>query len=409
MGFDWIYLNPWHYPGFSGSLYAPKEFDRLNPLFLPPGEPERSLRPLAQFLREAAELGARVMMDLVVNHTSKDCPLAEKHPTWYRRTGDGELVSPSVVDPGDPGRVTVWGDLAEIDNAGTPDREGLWGFWAGLVRESLQLGFSGFRCDAAYMVPAELWRYLIEGARALRPDVLFFAETLGAPEEDVLALHDAGFDYFFNSSKWWNYTDDWALEQHARFGAIAPSISFPETHDTTRLAADTGGNEALQRQRYAFAAVFSAGVMMPIGYEYGFEKKLDVVRTMPSDWERQRFDLTDFIARVNELKQWLPVLHGEGHLQPVLPLDLPVLLLRRDAGSGKGEAWVVLNKDAYGTQEVDLAPILPELRSLSLLRVCRDGSEPGAVPDRLRLDPGEITLIVPTDDLRRVSAGVGPG
>ena len=25
MGFNWLYLNPWHYPGFSGSLYAPKE------------------------------------------------------------------------------------------------------------------------------------------------------------------------------------------------------------------------------------------------------------------------------------------------------------------------------------------------------------------------------------------------
>ena len=26
MGFDWIYVNPFHYPGFSGSLYAVKDF-----------------------------------------------------------------------------------------------------------------------------------------------------------------------------------------------------------------------------------------------------------------------------------------------------------------------------------------------------------------------------------------------
>ena len=33
MGFDWIFLNPIHYPGFSGSLYAVKDYFALNPLF----------------------------------------------------------------------------------------------------------------------------------------------------------------------------------------------------------------------------------------------------------------------------------------------------------------------------------------------------------------------------------------
>ena len=69
---------------------------------------------------------------------------------------------------------------------------------------------------------------------------------------------------------------------------VAPSISFPESHDTARLAAETGGDEAVQRQRYAFAAAFSAGVMMPIGYEFGFRRQVNVVETMPSDWERAR-------------------------------------------------------------------------------------------------------------------------
>ncbi len=42
MGFNWLYLNPWHYPGFSGSLYAVKEYGRLNPLFLPPAPTRRT-------------------------------------------------------------------------------------------------------------------------------------------------------------------------------------------------------------------------------------------------------------------------------------------------------------------------------------------------------------------------------
>ena len=33
MKFNAVYLNPFHYPGFSGSLYAVKDYYRLNPRF----------------------------------------------------------------------------------------------------------------------------------------------------------------------------------------------------------------------------------------------------------------------------------------------------------------------------------------------------------------------------------------
>ena len=32
MGFNCVFVNPFHEPGFSGSLYAVKDFRRLNPL-----------------------------------------------------------------------------------------------------------------------------------------------------------------------------------------------------------------------------------------------------------------------------------------------------------------------------------------------------------------------------------------
>ena len=43
MGFDWLYVNPFHYPGFSGSLYAVKDFYRLHPLLADGGDPQRLL------------------------------------------------------------------------------------------------------------------------------------------------------------------------------------------------------------------------------------------------------------------------------------------------------------------------------------------------------------------------------
>jgi starch synthase (maltosyl-transferring) len=394
MGFDWLYLNPWHYPGFSGSLYAVRDFHRLNPAFVPAGADPCSLKPLRDALERIAATGMRPMMDLVVNHTSKDSPLVDEHPGWFPRDGHGQPRSPFVVDPDDPSKVTVWGDLAEVDNLTEHDREGLWRHWAGVVREAIDLGFTGFRCDAAYRVPASLWRFLIGEARSLAPDAVFFAETLGAPVEQVLALREAGFDFFFNSSKWWDFSRPWALEQHAAFGTVAPSISFPETHDTERLAHETGGSEAVQRQRYAFAAAFSAGLMMPVGYEFGFRRRVDVVRTVPTDWERPRMDLRPFITRVHRLKLEHPVLQGEGRLTAEGGLDAGTLVLRRETPAGTG--WVLVNK---AWEERRTAEIPAAGTGLRLVRVCRDDAPAGGEPagPRVDLDAAEVAYVLPAE------------
>ena len=400
MEFDWLYLNPWHYPGFSGSLYAVKEFRRLNPMFLPAGADPMSLDPLREALGRIGEMGMKPVMDLVVNHTSKDSPLVQAHPGWYEWE-NGEVRSPFAVDPDDTSKRTVWGDLAEIDNLTHEGRDELWRYWADLVRESIGLGFRGFRCDAAYKVPAELWSFLVAEAKAADPEVVFFAETLGAPVEDVRALKTAGFDYFFNSSKYWDFNQPWALQQHEEFGRIAPSISFPESHDTPRLAEETGGSEAVQRQRYAFAAAFSAGLMMPVGYEFGFRRQVDVVKTMPTDWERRAWDLRPFITRVNRLKRAHPVLQGEGRLRPV---DMwgDTLTLERTADDGSARGWIVVNKIRAQRRETTFAGFRGDGAGWRLHRVCRDDAPEGGepVPQSLVLDPAEVVYVLPAEGAR---------
>jgi starch synthase (maltosyl-transferring) len=400
MGFGWLYLNPWHYPGFSGSLYAVKEFRRINPLFLPPGADPESLEPLREALARIAETGMRPVMDLVVNHTSKDSPLIQQHPGWYQWE-NGEVASPYAVDPDDPSKRTVWGDLAEIDNRTNDGRDELWRYWADLVRESIRLGFRGFRCDAAYKVPAELWSFLIAQAKEEDPEVVFFAETLGAPVEEVRKLRTAGFDYFFNSSKYWNFSEMWALAQHEEFGRIAPSIAFPESHDTARLAEESGGREQVQRQRYAFAAAFSAGVMMPVGYEFGFRKQVNVVRTMPTEWERRTWDLRPFITRVNALKGANAVLQGEGHLRPV-GMYGDTISLQRTTDDGGLRGWIVVNKVWDQPREVELAGFRGDGSGFRLHRVCRDDAPEGGepVPQSLTLDPAEVVYVLPVEGAR---------
>ncbi len=119
LGFDWVYVNPFHETGYSGSLYAVKDYYRLNPLFR--GEDGgRDDDLIRSFAETARAHGIGVMMDLVVNHTARDAALTTERPNWYRRDAAGEIESPSANDPADPSSVTVWTDLAEIDYADRP-------------------------------------------------------------------------------------------------------------------------------------------------------------------------------------------------------------------------------------------------------------------------------------------------
>ena len=392
MGFNWVMLNPFHPPGFSGSIYAIKDFFAVDPLLVPDGTDP--LAALAQCIDAMHQAGLKVMFDLVVNHTAKDSPLVKQHPKWFRRNQRGFVVSPYAVDPANPDHVTVWRDLAEVDNMHSPEREALWAYWTRLVESYVTLGCDGFRCDAAYKVPAELWSHLISAARKARPDTFFSAETLGCRGDEIHALSQAGFDYLYNSSKWWHFDQSWCLDQHEEFGRIGPSIAFPESHDTKRLFHETKGNIGVQKQRYAFAAAFSAGVMMPIGYEYCFRRKLHVVRTRPEHWEQTGEDLSPFIERVNRVKAKHPLFAVEGHWSVVTDLDSPTTILskqQRDQAIA-----LVINKDWHSAQHADLGAARAHLPGdLQLLRVCEGHAvDPEAVPDAITLAPGEVVYLL---------------
>lgn len=392
MGFDWIFLNPFHAPGASGSLYAVADYYRLHPAL--DGEGEEGDRRLARFIAAAADHGISVMMDLVVNHTAKDSGLVAEHPGWYARDHAGEVRSPFAVDPDNPGLVTVWHDLAELDYSDRPERAEMLGYWNGVIGHYLRLGIRGFRCDAAYKVPGMVWAELIGTARGADPAVSFFAETLGAALHEVDQLRPAGFDYFFNSSKWWDFRAGWLLDQYEQFRHLAPSIAFPESHDTPRLAAESGGSERESRFRYLFAACFASGVMMPIGYELGFRRPLHVVQTRPSDWEEPAFDITGFIAAVNQMKAEIPVLNEEGPQERFTAPEEPVVGLLRQARQGPQRTAMLINPDPHDVQSFD-----PHRLANAM------GTDPGGLReitplgedlslDPVRLDPRSLRLFV---------------
>ncbi|WP_241503703.1 maltotransferase domain-containing protein [Ferruginivarius sediminum] len=341
MGFDWILLNPVFYPGFSGSIYATKDHERLHPIVAGDRPDRDPAEALAGFCREAKAHGLKVMLDLVADSVARDSVLAGAHPDWFVREPDGALRPPRQGDPLDPRGGPAWGDLAEIDYGHERQRAEQIRFWADFVATYLEAGISGFRCQAAHRVPVAVWKEIIAHGKGGLPDAVFAADTLGAAIEDALTLEGAGFDYVFNSLAWWNFRDRWLLEEHARLRGIAPTIGFPESHATGRLAqrypeAEAQEREKRYRQHYLLAAAFSSGVMVPMGFEYGFAEPLDAVAARPGDWTWQAgnppFDLTAFIADINATKRANGVLNVEGPVYRVTDPDSPLVALVRHGG-----------------------------------------------------------------------------
>jgi len=357
MGFNWIFVNPIQLPGQSGSIYSIKDYFSLNPLLFDKKSSKSANDQIKETIRTAEKLGFRMMIDLVINHCSIDSMLIKDNPSWFQWEEKGKVAHPYANEDG---KKVVWGDLARFDHKHTCDKEDLYSFFFKIVKYLIDLGFHGFRCDAAYQLPGSLWERLIMDTKKINPDILFFAETLGCTPDQTRKAAQAGFDYIFNSSKWWDFTDPWLLEQFNLTRETAPSVSFPESHDTQRLFDELNGNIDGMKQRYLLSALFSAGTMMPVGFEFGFRKRLHVVKTRSKDWEKPGVDLTSFISQVNGIKERYTIFQEEALTEVLYTDNSNILLMWKASTQTKEEALLILNKDIYNHQHFET----PRLSSL---------------------------------------------
>ncbi len=349
MNFDWVYVNPLTYPGFSGSDYSVKDYYLYHPLYVtgeydfedPESQRDRGNRLLQKVCEEADKRGLKIMMDLVINHTAIDCPLVKEKPEWYIKDSKGNIKHPGAYHKG---KWVTWSDLAEIDNEDSPDRKELWDYWLQVVLHYCKLGLRGFRCDAAYHVPKELWQYLIENVKREYPDVVFLGETLGCSVEELQEVARSGFDYIMNSLKWWDFEENWFLRDYNRWAWEFQSLTFPENHDTERYAAEVNGNSALAISKYAFEAYFCSSIAITVGFEYGFTRKIDVVKTNPSWWEEKRYNLSYEIARINEIKCKYKILQEDNIIEKYDLKNENLFAFSKESRDGSEKVFLIINK-----------------------------------------------------------------
>ena len=177
LGADILWLmpiNPISEEGRKGSLgsyYSVADYKGVNPQFGTPTD-------LHNLISNAHQLGLKVIIDWVANHTGCDNKWTTEHPDWYVHNEDGTFYSPYD-----------WTDTYKLDYQNAQMRRGMidaMKFWVD------SFNIDGFRCDVAYEVPNDFWVEARQSLDSIRP--LFMLA-----ESEVPSLqHTGAFDMCYN-------------------------------------------------------------------------------------------------------------------------------------------------------------------------------------------------------------------
>jgi starch synthase (maltosyl-transferring) len=167
-----------------------------------------------------------------------------------------------------------------------------------------------------------------------------------------------------------------------------------------RLCEELNGNTEGLKQRYLFAALFSAGVMMPMGFEFGFRRRLHVVKTRPEDWEETGIDLTGFISEVNRIKTE-HIIFQEDPPAEILHYGNPnVLLMWKASARTQEECLILLNKDIYHGQHFSAESLQKFLQAGAPLKDISPEGQMEFIPAPFVYDlrPGQGIVLITSRD-----------
>lgn len=406
----------------TGSYYGIRDHFRVDPEFST-GDDDLDKRHIRHFCAEAKKKGVRSYADLVFNHVARDHAAVieeeKKLQDILRRAGGtarplrgnkDKVIGLAYMQGGearvchfkfrrnDDFSLTIggppedpWSDVAQVNYSSPEGRrffvdgdKGHKGYFKQVIDWYMDLGFTGFRCDAAWKIPPESWQELISYAHDKSGgDVIFMAETFSLNGQKVDRMAEAkikgkgrvAFDLGMSSLYWWDYHEDWLpkgeapkLNAMSRFGG-AGSPDNCDTEDTLAggmrktfnqgAAADAIIADVCVRD-YIVSTFACNSHFMQMGFEYGNEKQNRVFRGMvtPKDWKdltekrkgKSPLDLTARIRAANALKEQLGVDNCRAEIRDCRKVEGERLELIRidyvdvDSDRKKAEVTLLLNR-----------------------------------------------------------------
>jgi predicted glycogen debranching enzyme len=323
--------------GRFGSPYAALDLAAIDPALVVFDKRTTGVDQFRELTFSAHLRGARVFLDIVINHTGWGSRLQENHPDWFLREPNGAFASPGAWG-------NTWEDLVELKH----DRVALWDNLAEVFLTWCRRGVDGFRCDAGYKVPLNAWQYIIARVQQEYPEAIFFLEGLGGSWEATEALLTEGGMQWAYSELFQNYSGtevatylDHSQQQAGRVGVLT---HFSETHDNSRLAA-RGQAWSLLRNRLCALTSTHGAFGFAGGVEWLAAEKINVHGCAGLSWNNP-VNLVSELSRLNQLLAEHPCFFDSARLTRLSPRDAQVYALLRETEDHLDRVLVVVNTDS---------------------------------------------------------------
>jgi len=274
--------------GSLGSYYSIRDYTGVNSEF-------GTLADFKAMVQEAQELGMRVILDWVANHTSRDAGWVEAHPDWYVRDSLGNLNI--MYD---------WTDIAQVDYTNQEMRAAMIEVMMFWVREA---DIDGFRCDVAGEIPTDFWEAAKDSLTALKPGLFLLAEA------EKPALNESVFDAYYA----WDFHHRMNMVaqgkenvdslRHSldrmmdRFSPNAIPMYFTSNHDENSWSGTEFERMGDAARSFAVLTYMLPG--MPLiysGQEVGLDHRLAFFEKDSINWDDDR-GFSDFYSGLNRIKQ----------------------------------------------------------------------------------------------------------
>jgi alpha-amylase len=134
--------------GTLGSYYACSSYTAINPEF-------GTAKDFKKLVSLAHEMGFKVIIDWVANHTGWDHEWTKQHPHWYKKESDGNFKRPAGME-----------DIIELDFTNPALRNAMVDAMKHWVQE---FNIDGFRCDLAFWVDLSFWKEARKELEKIKP------------------------------------------------------------------------------------------------------------------------------------------------------------------------------------------------------------------------------------------------
>lgn len=314
MGVDIIWMMPLQpigkltRKGTLGSYYSIIDYCEFNPEF-------GTREDFEHFLAKAHELGMKVILDWVANHTAPDSEWTQNEG-WHYRDENGNLMV--QYD---------WTDISKLNYENEDMRAAMkeaMHFWMD------EIGIDGFRCDVAGEVPTDFWNDAMAELRITHPKMF----TLAEDEDKAYELCESAFDMYYGWTlhhlmngvaqgtntvqDLWDYfaKADTTVEDYAI------RMNFISNHDENSWSGDEYErlkSKAAVEAMTAFTYVIPGMPLIYTGQEYGNHHRLEFFEKDCIDRD-ENCSMRPLYKQLNALREANPALYSPEVGAPMIRL-----------------------------------------------------------------------------------------